>query len=175
MVIRQIMKRTFLYIILAAVICLMTGCEKKNPTGTPGNDGGTTVIPPDENESNPPVTETLLDIICGEWHYLSADNKTDIYLNLMPDGRFELYQKFEAGIHHLYRGSWTLEDSTLSGIYNDGEAWNNSYIVTVSDDKNALNLKYTGDESADFLYSRTTIPESVKETCIIEVKSLLMF
>lgn len=164
------MKRTFLYFVTAALIGCLAGCEEKEPVG--GNDNGDTggiVVPPVEDE-DPPVVETLRERLCGEWYYhADEDGVADIYLCLTSEGNFELYQKFDAGVHHLYRGTWTLEEDNLKGEYNDKTAWKSQYSVSVSDDKNTLVLN---DGTTEFSYSRTVIPDSVKETCIVEVKSL---
>lgn len=105
--------------------------------------------------------------ICGEWHYSSAENNEDIYIGFSSDGSFELYQKFEAGMYHLYRGKWTLNGNKLSGKYNDGATWHSSYKISVSG--TSLTMTNSGTRH---IYSRASIPDSVKETCIVEVKSL---
>ena len=166
------MKKTLLYILCGILAISTTGCKKDNPAV----DDNTVITPenPSDNGNNtdtpttPPVQETLKDKICGEWHFTSETDNADIRIALNADGSYELYQKFEGGVHHLYRGKWTLNENVLSGTYNDGETWQTSYTVSISDDKSTLTL-VTGTDS--YVYLREPILDSIKDTCIIVVKS----
>lgn len=118
----------------------------------------------------PPVeTETLSDQIVGEWHSTSLAVQADIYLSLAGDKTFELYQKIGEGAYRLYRGTWKLEDTVLSGKYNDGESWAASYEVSING--NSLSLTSKNDAAEKSSFTKTDIPEEVKDGCEIVVKS----
>ena len=147
------MKRT-IYILLALV--MLAGCKEK------GGD------PVEE-------TMTLKEKMVGEWHCSPSDIVADIFLSFTSDGSFELYQQITTGAHRLYRGTWSITDEGLGhldGKYNDGSDWASGYVVTM--DEKAEKMTITSRESADAAaqhYSRTEIPASVKENCVVEVKS----
>ena len=170
----ETMKRRLTYILCLSLVVAISGCDKadsdnnpETPVTPPASQPET---PPSTQPDTPPAPETLKDKICGEWHY-SADNGIDIRIALNSDETYELYQKFEGGVHHLYRGTWTLNDDILSGSYNDNVVWQTSYSITISEDKATLTLHNTSDLSDTQIYLRESIPDSIKETCIIEVKS----
>ena len=171
------MKKLFTYILAAAMVVGTVGCDKNNP------DDNSEQTNPGEGENNegvdPPggeeIPETLRDKICGEWHYESEDGLVDIYLSLDKDGTHELYQKFEGGVHHLFRGTWTLTDNILAGQYNDQTPWRTSYIVDLSEDKNVLTLTESSESAAAYVYFREMIPDSIRDTSIPAVRSSLPF
>jgi hypothetical protein len=135
------------------------------------------VPPPEKPETpvDPPVKEeTLAENIAREWHCVVSDIDADIYLALMPDNTFELYQKIGEGSHRLYRGNWSMNETskTLSGRYNDGTEWGSSYETAVSEDKNSMSLvPLKASAKEEHVYRRESIPASVKEGCVVVVKS----
>lgn len=176
------MKRILTYIVIATLAMGFIGCKPDNPVNTEnpeetikpegGNEDDKTEPGDEDTPSEEVVPETLRDKICGEWHYTSEDKRTDIRLALDTDGTHELYQKFDGGVHHLYRGTWTLTDDILYGQYNDQIPWSTSYQVDISEDKNTLTLTSTaGEEDIIFIYSREDIPDSIRDTCIPAVRS----
>lgn len=110
-------------------------------------------------------TATLVE---GEWHYTSE--QCDIYVSFASTGDFELYQKLGEGRHYLYIGTWALEDEILSGEYNDGTPWGSSYTVSFEGD-NKMTLTATNGSSERNTYSRTAIPEEVRQESICKVRS----
>lgn len=156
------------YILIA--LMMVAGCEDKPVPDTP-------VTPPDKPETpvDPPVKEeTLAEKIVGEWHCVVSDIDADIYLALMSDSTFELYQKVGEGSHRLYRGSWSMNEAsrTLSGRYNDGTEWGSSYETAVSEDKNSMTLvPKAATAKEEHVYRREAVPASVKEGCLVVVKS----
>ncbi len=141
------MKR-ILYIIAAALTVISCG-EKNKGTGK---------------------TElTLEQKLYGEWHSTSLEIEADIYLSFTEDGKFELYQQVGEGAHRLYRGSWNLEETLLTGRYNDGEEWASAYNVTIAD--KTLTLTSANDAAEESVFSKKDIPAEVKEGCVVEVKS----
>ena len=112
-------------------------------------------------EPTPPVD------ITGEWQLASIATKAaslggqsvDVYVSFTSDGKFELYQQLGQGWYTYYSGSWKLSEGILSGSYADGKAWGSQYNATVEGDK--MTLVTAGGGETD-TYTRTTIPESVK-------------
>ena len=166
---------------MATLATGVIGCEPDNPENTenpeesvkPGDGNDEDKTEPDGGE-NPPeevLPETLGDMICGEWHHESEDGTIDIYMAILPDGTHELYQKFSGGVHHLYRSTWTLNETVLEGIYNDQAPWLASYNVSLNEDKNTLTLSAIQDNESSMVFVRESIPDSVRNTCIVEVKS----
>ena len=127
-----------------------------NPGGT-GNPGGT----------DNPGEQTLEQLICAEWKSSQLPVDGEIYLDLKTDKTFTLYQQIGDGNHRIYRGTWNLEENILSGKYNDGESWNSSYAVTLEKDTMTL----TSSENEVSVYTKTTIPDQVKENSTVIVKS----
>ena len=136
------MKR-LLYIFTIAVLAL-TGCKK---------------------EKQP----TLKDNICGEWRGIELTADAGIYINIISNGTFELYQKLEGDRFELRRGQWSLEGDILSGIYNDQEPWATAYKVSVVG--NTLTMVAQNGTDETNVYVKTAIPDGVKENCTTVVKS----
>ena len=112
---------------------------------------------------------TLEQKMTGEWFCPSLAVGGDAYLSFSEDKTFELYQKIGEGGYRLYRGTWNLEDTLLTGKYNDGEEWAASYSVAVDDETMTLTSQNDASEVSSF--SKTAIPEDIKNTCVIVVKS----
>lgn len=144
------MKR-ILYIISAALI--LGACGNNN--GSPSPDGPDT--PSDQTS------------IVGEWHSTSLTVSGDVYLDFNDDESFEMYQKIGEGAYRLYRGTWNIEESILTGKYNDGEAWAASYDAVL--DGNKLTLTSKNDAAEMTEYTSCTIPEEVRTGCEVVVKS----
>ena len=70
---------------------------------------------------------TLEQQIIGQWHSVSNALEADLYIDFQEGKTFELYQQIGEGAHRLYRGTWNLEGTILTGKYNDGEDWAASY------------------------------------------------
>lgn len=162
MALKYMKMKKLLYIAIAFLSVI--GCKDPN-TGQPGPE-----LEPGPDGPLPPVEETLASKIAGEWHCVVSDIDADIYLSLVSDATFELYQKIGEGGHRLYRGTWTLDEdiARLSGKYNDGNSWASSYDVAVSEDKNSMTLTSADEE---LTYRRESIPSEVKDGCTVVVRS----
>ena len=137
--------KKILYMAVAAVL-LLTGCEKKD---TP---------------------KTAQDLICGKWHSTTDADMRDIYSEFTSDGKFELYQQLGEGAHRLYRGTWSIEGSVISGMYNDGNPWAASYEVIFSG--KSMTWKSMNEAEERSVYGLVDeIPAEVKENCIVVVRS----
>ena len=114
---------------------------------------------------------TLEQQLCGEWHSTTLAVDADIYLSFAEDKTFEMYQQITEGAHRLYRGTWNLEGTLLTGKYNDGEDWAAAYDIAIEGD--ALTLISVNDAAEKSVYKKTAIPEEVKNGCAVVVKSAI--
>ena len=133
-------------ILSLAVVLLMslTGCEDKpqGPTFTPGD----------------------VNNIVNEWQISEWDNAPaafEVFIDFNVDGTFEMYQRFEA-VYECYKGTYELNGNTLTGAYDNGDAWKNSYRAEVSQDGATLRLHSDDERSVMSVYTQQAIPEYVK-------------
>ena len=113
--------------------------------------------------------KTTADYLYGEWHSTSISVTGDVYISFTDDMKFEMFQKIGEGAYRLYRGSWNVEGDLLTGRYNDGEDWAAAYTVTVDD--RSLTMISTNDAAEKSTYTRTEIPEDVRNNSETVVKS----
>ena len=173
--------KKILYILL--VMMIAASCGEKitdnngNDNGTinEGNSGGenggeNSGENGEENGGGEEIPElTLEQKMAGEWFCPTLAVGGDAYLSFFEEKTFELYQKIGEGAYRLYRGTWNLEDTILTGKYNDGEDWAATYSVAIDDETMTLTSQNNAAEVSRF--SKTAIPEEVKNTCVIVVKS----
>ena len=119
-------------------------------------------------EDNKPEL-TLEQQLIGQWHSVSNALEADLYIDFQEGKTFELYQQIGEGAHRLYRGTWNLEGTLLTGKYNDGEDWAAAYQVEMRETQ--LVLTSSNDTAEKSTYEKAEIPAEVKETCEIIVKS----
>ena len=119
-------------------------------------------------EDNKPEL-TLEQQLIGQWHSVSNSLEADLYIDFQEGKTFELYQQIGEGAHRLYRGTWNLEGTLLTGKYNDGEDWAAAYQVEMRETQ--LVLTSSNDTAEKSTYEKTEIPAEVKETCEVIVKS----
>lgn len=108
--------------------------------------------------------------IVGEWQLTGAATKAtvagqtvNVYVAFTADGKFELYQQLGQGWYQYYSGTWALSDGNiLSGQYSDGNPWGSEYAV--EQNGNTMTLTTAAGEGRETdTYTKTTIPDSVKE------------
>lgn len=109
------------------------------------------------------------EVIYGEWKSLTSETDVAVYMSFAANGGFTLYQNLKGTGYEIFRGKWSFDGNVLSGEYNDGEAWAYSYIVLYHD--KFLTLTTTGDEVLEYTFVRAEIPEVIKETGNVIVKS----
>lgn len=119
-------------------------------------------------EDNKPEL-TLEQQLIGQWHSVSNALEADLYIDFQEGKTFELYQQIGEGAHRLYRGTWNLEGTLLTGKYNDGEDWAAAYQVEMRETQ--LVLTSSNDTAEKSTYEKAEIPAEVKETCEVIVKS----
>mgnify|MGYP002512724605 CR=1 FL=1 len=122
-----------------------------------------------KNEEGKKPEINLEEQIVGQWHSTSISVDGDIYIEFYQEKSFELYQQIGEGAHRLYRGTWNLEGTLLTGKYNDGEDWAAAYQVEMREKQ--LVLTSNNDAAEKSTYEKAEIPAEVKETCEVIVKS----
>ena len=122
-----------------------------------------------KNSDDNKPEQTLEQQIIGQWHSVSNSLEADLYINFQEGKTFELYQQIGEGAHRLYRGTWNLEGTLLTGKYNDGEDWAAAYQVEMREKQ--LVLTSNNDTAEKSTYEKAEIPAEVKETCEVIVKS----
>lgn len=120
-----------------------------------------------EEDKKPELTHEQQ--LVGQWHSVSNSLEADLYIDFQEGKTFELYQQIGEGAHRLYRGTWNLEGTLLTGKYNDGEDWAAAYQVEIREKQ--LVLTSSNDTAEKSTYEKVEIPAEVKETCEIIVKS----
>lgn len=106
--------------------------------------------------------------IIGDWcltdltltrSVIIGSEEVEVYIRFKDDGSFDLWQYLGAGRFHKFTGTWSLTENILTGKYSDGSEWGNIYDVDCKDDE--LILTATDNSSDIYVYTRTTIPESL--------------
>lgn len=114
---------------------------------------------------------TPLDVqIAGEWRLTSwtgeAPQVFDAYIAFNA-GQFTIYQKIESVKFQKYTGSYMFQGDVLSGTYSDNTPWGSPYTVSVDESSNTLTLTSTANTGDVSVYTRATIPDSVKDDAIV--------
>ena len=122
-----------------------------------------------KNEEDKKPELTLEQQLVGQWHSVSNSLEAALYFDFEEGKTFELYQQIGEGAHRLYRGTWNLEGTLLTGKYNDGEDWAAAYQVEMREKQ--LVLTSSNDTAEKSTYEKAEIPAEVKETCEVIVKS----
>ena len=122
-----------------------------------------------KNSDDNKPEQTLEQQIIGQWHSVSNALEADLYIDFQEGKTFELYQQIGEGAHRLYRGTWNLEGTLLTGKYNDGEDWAAAYQVEMREKQ--LVLTSNNDAAEKSTFEMAEIPAEVKETCEVIVKS----
>ncbi len=111
-------------------------------------------------------TSPSIDNCIGDWRLASFCGKPadmDIYVTLRKDRTFTLYQRSADYMPVRFSGSYTYDAGScrLSGSYDDGTAWADSYIVEDADGEFMVWLNAV-DKSEVSVYKRSGIPESMQ-------------
>lgn len=115
---------------------------------------------------------TLEQQLIGQWHSVSNALEADLYIDFQEGKTFELYQQIGEGAHRLYRGTWNLEGTLLTGKYNDGEDWAAAYQVEMREKQ--LVLTSNNDAAEKSTFEMAEIPAEVKDRCETVVKSPIL-
>ena len=100
--------------------------------------------------------------VVGSWHiksYCGRPSDTDIYMQFNEDGTFLLYQRSNSPTYTIYSGVYTADakSSTLSGVYDDGTLWANSYSYS-NNEYNELVLINTSNANEISIYEPSALP-----------------
>jgi hypothetical protein len=109
------------------------------------------------SDSGSPVGEWVL----TEWNG-SKELPFGIYIRLNEDNTFDLYQHTLSVLWVHYKGTFSLNGSTLTGVYSDGTKWND-YTIKYSNDSEPKQIKLTRKDDAEdvSIYTKTEIPAEV--------------
>ena len=142
------MKITKIFVAILA-LCAFAACEPNS-----GNNGGGGV---DDvwSDNGSPVGEWVL----TEWNS-SKDLPFGVYLQLNEDNTFDLYQHTSSVLWVHYTGTYSLNGTTLSGVYSDGESWATSYTIKYSKVAEPKQILLTSPDNKG-IYTATTIPDAV--------------
>ncbi len=140
-------------IFIVAIVALLgfTACGNPDNGGNSGS-GSTSGW----SDSGSPVGEWVL----TEWNG-SKELPFGIYLRLNEDNTFDLYQHTFTVLWVHYTGTFSLNGTTLSGVYSDGEEWSK---YTIKYNKEAQQIRLTNAEKNEVsIYTATTIPTEIVE------------
>ena len=142
------MKITKIFVAILA-LCTFAACEPNS-----GNNGGGGV---DDvwSDNGSPVGEWVL----TEWNS-SKDLPFGVYLQLNEDNTFDLYQHTSSVLWVHYTGTYSLNGTTLSGVYSDGESWATSYTIKYSKVAEPKQILLTSPDNKG-IYTATTIHDAV--------------
>ena len=126
----------------------------------------------DQGLSVKSVDSTLV----GDWHLTDTKvegevvtETADVYLSIMADGKFELYQKYSSQLRYtLYTGTCWSENGLLKGLYSDNTSWATSYIPYIIGTK--LVLK-TYDFMEEMTFEKKSLSEAEKADADVWAKS----
>lgn len=142
------MKLTKIFIAFVALFAL--ACEPNYHGG--GSNNGTVKW---ENSGS----------IVGEWGLTTFNNSTEakprIYMIFNEDNTFELYQQLYSVVWVRYNGTFTLEGTTLSGVYADGTPWGGNYVVAYSQSPKKIRLTRESDNKDVSIYDATEVPTDI--------------
>ena len=119
------------------------------------------------NKENTPVDYTSL--LAGEWHCAPEGMDVDVYVSFQTNGEFEHYQRIGDGGYRHYAGTWFVENDILNGTYSDGTEWGSSYLMRFEGD--TMTLTATNESAEQNVYTKTSIPEEVKNSAIAPFSS----
>jgi hypothetical protein len=100
----------------------------------------------------------------GEWVLTKWNNSTDlpfgVYMRFNEDNTFDMYQHTYSVLWVHYKGTFTLNGTTLTGVYSDGEKWSSDYTIAYMESPKQIRLTKKGSDD-EGIYSSTEIPETV--------------
>lgn len=145
--------RKYIYSLFAVTLMLLAaGCSK--------DDEGSKKVDPG---------------VVGEWHQTKWNDESqadfDVYIEFLADGRFNIFQQVETSTYMKYSGGFQVEGKHLTGTYSSGESWRSSYDYELSGDGNTLTMTSTSSTAVVSIYTKTTIPEEVRN--VREVRAAL--
>ena len=115
--------------------------------------------------------------IVGEWRLTSwsesAPEGCEVYVEFTSAATFGLYQKVETSNYTKYTGRYSIDGSRLTGVYDDGESWGNGYDFELTNGGNTLTMTTRTEPAETSVYSRTIIPDDVRNARTSRAESSL--
>lgn len=108
--------------------------------------------------------------VIGTWHMVSWSNTeagADIYLSLENDGTFTLYQRYTTPYYQKLEGTFSYTGTLLSGTYDDGVAWSDSYNVSFNADNTMMTMVRSSDQNDVSIYEKSTVPDEILSGMIV--------
>ena len=100
--------------------------------------------------------------IIGSWKlttWCEEESINQVYMDFHENNTFDLYQKLYSLIWLRYKGTYSLNDNILTGVYSDGIAWGAEYNVLYG--INEICLIKKSDNSDIAIYTKETIPNHI--------------
>lgn len=99
--------------------------------------------------------------VTGTWRmssFCGSPANIDLYITFTKDLKFTMYQRTESLTYITYSGTYSIDttNATLSGEYDDGRSWANSYKVSYSDE--SIVLTNTANSTEVSIYEPATAP-----------------
>ena len=117
--------------------------------------------------------------VTGTWHmasYCDSPANIDLYIVFTEDMKFTMYQRSATTTYNTFSGSYTIDSQTavITGEYNDGTAWANSYKISYSGDN--LVLTNTANSTEISVYEPAKVPTihstKMRAASVTDVKPL---
>ncbi|MBO7220817.1 MAG: BACON domain-containing protein [Alistipes sp.] len=109
-----------------------------------------------------PVKWSKSGSIIGSWKltiWCEEESVNQVYMNFHDDNTFDLYQKLYSVVWFHYKGTYSLNDNMLTGVYSDGIAWSAEYNVLYG--INQICLIKKSDNSDISIYAKESIPDYI--------------
>ena len=122
------MKNLKIWSLALALLVAMTGCGKDEKV---------------EGEPfNPIATNQLQQKLVSAWQlveYAGQHAEFDVYVEF-KESEFVLYQRIYSYEYEKLTGTYTLNGSTLTGVYSNDIKWNNEYTIEIAENPLRLRL-----------------------------------
>ncbi len=126
------------------------------------------------------VTPVALPFVVGSWHIKSLGGMpamVDLYIEFLYNNRFTILQRANGMDYTKYSGTYTIDESTstISGRYDDGDSWADSYKFSL--DGLDLVLESCTSDSDVTVYEMADMPniaysQTLSRACAGDVKPL---
>ncbi len=154
------MKNFLKYSLFMLCFAAMAACS----SGSDGDEGGND--PDDPGKPNKPAEPELS--IAGSWiltgwsldsNKLIESGGIQVYLDCAEDNTFILYQLTATNAEFKrLAGTYSIKNKILSGSYQDGSKWANSYTIK---ELNAKTMKWEYGSGVTMTYTATEIPREI--------------
>ena len=103
---------------------------------------------------------TSVPVLMGDWHlsrFCNTEPEVELYIHFGIDYSFTIYQRTSMAGYQLFKGTYTVEGTNVSGRYNDGVEWADSYTFSLDEESNLVLQSVNGGDSA--VYESATMPK----------------